>query len=357
MPSASRTDADAGRPRRFEAVPQALAAPPPRALGVLAVSGRQRRRVVSVGPVRGVLALGEHGWVVDNDSEVRLLEALRAERGALQRLRALAAVLDTGLIGAGDLRRLNGRLSAIAAVDAPEEMWRVWVPGDLCGAVAYACVCVNDEKLSHWLGFALSARLDPNLARGLLPGPGWASWGAPHHHRWRGFGRDAHWVCEMPQSFWDRLRAHSDERLRAAAAASDPAARPKVLGNLADEHRWAPEVLDLVASNPNTPTKVLRRLARCSDDWGRTGMRVAQNHRATVGLLGELARSHNWEMRYVAAWHPRVPVSALRRLARDDSCEVRSAVARAEAAPVLEALASDPDVCEVLLSKCPVLGV
>ena len=93
------------------------------------MSGRQRRRVVSVGPVRGVLALGEHGWVVDNDSEVRLLEALRAERGALQRLRALAAVLDTGLIGAGDLRRLNGRLSAIAAVDAPEEMWRVWVPG------------------------------------------------------------------------------------------------------------------------------------------------------------------------------------------------------------------------------------
>ena len=31
------------------------------------------------GTPRGVLALGEHGWVVDNDSEVRLLEALRGE--------------------------------------------------------------------------------------------------------------------------------------------------------------------------------------------------------------------------------------------------------------------------------------
>ena len=46
------------------------------------MSGWQRRRVVSVGAARGVLTLGERGWVVANDAEVRLLEALRAERVA-----------------------------------------------------------------------------------------------------------------------------------------------------------------------------------------------------------------------------------------------------------------------------------
>ena len=134
-------------------------------LEVLAVSDRQGRRVVSVGAVRGVLARRGGRWVVDNDSEVRLLEALRAERGARDRLWALAAALDAG-VGAGDLRRLNGRLSAIAALERPEEVWRVRVPGDLLGAVAHVCVCVSEEMLSRWLGFALSARLDANLVRG-----------------------------------------------------------------------------------------------------------------------------------------------------------------------------------------------
>ena len=36
--------------------------------------------------------------MVDNDSEVRLLEALRGERSARDRLWALAAALDEGLV-------------------------------------------------------------------------------------------------------------------------------------------------------------------------------------------------------------------------------------------------------------------
>ena len=88
---------------------------------MLAVSGRERRRVVSVGAVRGVLVLRGGRWVVDNDSEVRLLEALRGERCARDRLWAMAATLDAGLVGVGGLRRLNGWLSAIAAVERPEE--------------------------------------------------------------------------------------------------------------------------------------------------------------------------------------------------------------------------------------------
>ena len=301
---------------------------------------------MSVGRVRGVLTLSERGWVVANDAEVRLLEALRAESGARDRLWAMTAALDAGVVEAGDLRRLNGRLSVIAALERPEDVWQVQVPGDILGAVAYVCVCVNEEVLSRWLGFALAARLDENLLRGLLPGPGWASWDVPHRRRWETFGRDVHWISELPESFWSRLAAHSDVRLRAVAVASDPAARPKVLENLIDEHRGNVEVLDLVASHHRTPTRALRRVALRS--WGRArpDLRVAQNRSATAGLLRELADRYDWELRYVAAAHPKAPVRALRRLARDDSDQVRTAVAGAVSSPaaVLEALASDRNV-------------
>ena len=311
-----------------------------------AVSGRQHRRAVSVGAVGGVLAQRGGRWVVDNDSEVQLLEALRGESGARDRFWALAATLDAGLVEAGHLRRLNGRLSAIVAVERPEDLWRVRVPGNLLGAAAYVCVCANEEMLSRWLGFALAARLGANLVRGLLPGPGWVAWNVPHRRRWVAWDRDQHWIAELPESFWSRLAAHKDERLRAAAAASDPAARPRVLERLADEHREVPEVLDLVASNPKTPTRVLRRCGQVSWGWPRTDLRVAQNRSATAGLLGELAKSPDWELRYVAAWHPKAPVSALRRLARDEFHQVRCAVACAASTPteVLEDLAPDRDV-------------
>ena len=311
------------------------------AVGVLVVSGRRGRRVVSV----GVLTLGERGWVVANDVEVRLLEALRGERVARNRLWALAAGLDASVVDAADLRRLNGRLAAITAVAEPEELWDVWVDVGLMAAVAYVCVCVNDVLLSRWLGFALAVRLDANLVRGLLPGPGWVSWDAPHRLRSVTFDRDVHWISELPESFWVRLTAHSDKRLRAVAVASDPSSKPTVLEKLVDEHRREFEVLDLVASNPRTPTRVLRSLAMLWQRGERLDLRVGQNRCATAGLLDELSR---WgrEVRFVVAWHPKVPQRTLRHLARDEWVRVRAAVAGAVSAPleVLEMLASDQDV-------------
>ena len=310
------------------------------------MTDRGCRRVVSVGAVRGVLVLGEDGWVVENDSEVRLVEALRGERGARDRLWALAATLDEGLVEAGDLRRLNERLSVITAIETVEDVWRVRVPEDLRGAVACVCSCVNEEMLSRWLGYGLAARLDANLVRGLLPGPGWESWHVPHRLRWRTFGRDVHWISEMPESFWQRLGAHRDEWLRDVSVASDPQARPKALEDLAGQWRRASEVKDLLACNPRTPTTVLGDLARRSFSLQQVALRVAQNRSATKRLLGEMCKDQDWEVRYVAAWHSKVPVSALRRLVGDESREVRSAVARARAAPerVLGALACDGDV-------------
>ena len=303
----------------------------------------QRRRVVSVGGVRGVLAAGEDGWVVSNESEVRVLEALRGEHGALSRLAALTAALNEGVAAPQDLRRLNRWLSAITA---SQELWRIRVPEELCAAVAFVCVCADDEPLSRWLGFALSVRLNGSLVEGFLPGPGLESWSMPPSGWPWSFDRDAHWISELPKSFWDRLGAHRDERLRATAAASDPTSRPKVLEELARTHLGASEVLDLVASNPRTPTKTRRHLTRFPGFYGCGELRAAQNRTATAGLLDELSRRRNWETRYAVASHPNVSPRALKRLGGDEFAVVRCAAARAPNAPVpgLEALATDGDV-------------
>ena len=172
------------------------------------------------------------------------------------------------------------------------------------GAVAYVCVCMNDELLSRWLGYVLAGRLEANLVWGLLPGPGWVSWHVPR--RYLTWERDIHWISELPAGFWSRLAAHSDALLRAEATAADPAARPDVLQRLAEEHKTSAEVLDLVASNPRTPPRVLRRF--CYEGawgWLRRDLRAAQNRAVTPQMLGAMTRSGDWELRYVAAWHPK----------------------------------------------------
>ena len=303
----------------------------------------QRRRVVSAGGVRGVLALGEDGWVVSNESEVRVLEALRGERRALGRFSALAAALNEGVAAPGDLRRLNRWLSAITA---SQQLWRVRVPEELYAAVAFVCVCADDEPLSRWLGFALSVRLNGCLVEGFLPGPGYESWSMPPSGWLWSFDRDAHWISELPKTFWDRLGAHRDERLRAAVVASDPTSRPKALKELARIHPGVPEVLDLVASNPRTPTKTLRHLTQSSGLYGCGELRAAQNRTATAGLLDELSRRRDWQTRDTVASHPNVSPRTLKRLGGDESELVRCTAARAPNVPVsaLEALATDGEV-------------
>lgn len=303
----------------------------------------QRRRVVSVGGVRGVLVVRGGRWAVGNESEVRVLEALRGEGGVLGRFEALAAALNEGVSAPGDLRRLNGWLSAISAA---QELWRVWVPGELCAAVAFVCVCVDDDRLSRWLGFALSARLNGCLVEGRLPGPGLESWSMPPRDWPWSFDRDAHWISELPQAFWDRLGTHRDERLRAVAVASDPTARPKVLAALDLTRLGVSEVADVVASNPRTPTRTLRHLMQYPAFYGRAELRAAQNRAATAGLLEDLSRSHGWQTRYAVASHPNASARALRRLGGDEFAVVRCAAARAPKTPVdvLEALAADGEV-------------
>ena len=308
------------------------------------VTGQQQRRRVSVGGVRGVLAVDGDRWVVSNASEVAVLEALRGgDDEALGRFEALAAALNEGVAEPKDLRRLNWWLSQIAAA---QELWRVKVPAELCAAVALVCVCVDDERLSRWLGFALSVRLDGCVVDRFLPAPGVESWSVPRHHWPWSFDHDAHWISELPKGFWDRLGAHRDERLRATVAASDPTSRPKVLARLAVTHPGVSEVADLVASNPRTPTRTLRHLMRYPALYGRAELRATQNRATTAALLEDLSRSGDWHARYAVASHPNASKRTLRRLGGDEVAVVRCAAARAAntPAPTLQALAADDEL-------------
>lgn len=315
-----------------------------------AASPRRRRRLaLSVGGATGDLVLRGGRWVLDNDSEVRMLEALAGACGARARFWALAATLNAGLVEAVSetvgVWRLNRLLSEIAAGWQPGEVCVVKVPDELLGAVAYSCAWQEDYNLTRWLAWTLSTRLDANLVRGPMPGPGWESFYVSGQLQHRGFNRSTHWMSEMPESFWDRLRTHGHLRLRAAAAASDPVAQPDVLDRLARDPNVFAETWDLAACNPRTPIATLRHLA-CSTDVAGLAWRVAQNRCTPPQLLEELANSGDDELRRVTAWNPASPSSALEPMAGDESVKVRVAVAQAAATPlrVLKGLAEDDDV-------------
>lgn len=195
-------------------------------------AGRARgawRRSVTVDGAVGVLQRRGGSWVLANDTELRVLEALGGSGAARGRLWAVAAALDAEMVQACDARRLCRLLGEIAS-GAPQ---RVRVPADMWGAVAYACVCWDDDAGAGWLMWALSARLDANLVRDWLPGPGWNAEIWQHELPERGFGRPIGWVCEMPEEFWHKLRSHHSEALQLAAVASEPLTPPGVLAEMA----------------------------------------------------------------------------------------------------------------------------
>ncbi len=194
---------------------------------------RPARRAVTCDGVRGVFVRGEQGWALENELEVRMLMALGGSDQALSRFRAMTKVLDAGLAEGRLLSRLSGRLSAIAAAEDVEDACKIRVPGELIPAVAFACAHLAEPNSLEWLAWLLSVRLEDNLVRGPLPGPGLPTFQYLNNRFKKGFDREARWVGEMPSAFWDRLRTHEIERLRDAAAASDPRTKAKELKRLA----------------------------------------------------------------------------------------------------------------------------
>lgn len=301
-----------------------------------------RRRRVTVDGVVGVLAQRDGRWVLANDAEVRVVEALRGFGGSRERLLALAATLDAGLVQGSQLRRLSGLLGEIAR-GTPH--W-VYVPSEMLAAVAYACACWDNHAAGRWLGWSLSAQLDSGLVREWLPGPGWESLQWQHGLVDRGFGRETYWVCEMPEGFWGRLGSHCYSSLGDIAVACDPDTPSRVLCEMVERTRLNGELLDVVASHPRAPKHLLTQMAFGPFGPSLLQKRVAQNLNTTSRTLDHLARSFDAGVRAVVAAHPNTPRRTLKRLAEDAAADVRVVVARSvnTAGAVLAVLAQDPEM-------------
>ena len=286
-------------------------------------TGRTVRRIVRCGGVRGVLVRHGGVWSVDNTDELRVLAALGGDGSALGRLEALAATLNAGLVDPGGLRALSRTLDRIADTGRRRP---VWVCDEMLPAVGFACALLDVQGGARWLGWALAARLDGNLLRGCLPGPGLLAFEDCRDRRGRlyagGYGRDVRWLTAMPSQFWGLLDRcewcqpageafcaasgpAAGSCLRALRAASDPAAKSAVLKALAATRDKA--VLDLVASHPNTPAKALLEVARSPWSGDYVRWRTAQNKQASPWLLQRLAKHHFPVPRGVAASHPNMP--------------------------------------------------
>ena len=311
--------------------------------GSKARRSRPKRRTVTCDGVPGVLVKGADGWALDNEPEVRMLAAMGGSDQALGRLRALAETLNAGLIDPSGLSLLNKRLAAIAAVDDEDDLCRVRVPDEVVPAAAFACAHLGDENSSEWLVWMLSARLDDNLLRNVLPGPGLLTFQYLNSKYDQGFDRDARWADQMPPSFWEALSSHPDRWLADAAAASDPGTKAKELKRLAQSDDDV--VLDLVASHPNTPSKTLVGISETPDVSYFVRWRVAQNKSASARTLRRLAGHAFWQIRFVAASHPNMDAATLAGLGGDETEQVRSAVGRHLDTPVdvLRELAGDDD--------------
>ena len=322
-----------------------------------ACEGRPVRRVVHCDGIRGVLRQRDGSWSLENVAEVRILAALGGGYRVLERFRALAATLNAGLIDTAGLTYFNSRLRAIA--DA-ENMSRVWIPDYLLPAVGFACAFMTESNGSRWLAWAFSARLDGNLSRRSLPGPGFCTMTAHQRLSSWGYDREIRWIDAMPTVFWDRLNARWDcclageltdvclsdadvPCLRTVAAASNPSATPGVLKALARSSDNV--VLDLVASHPRTQAHVLLGLVQdnATPFWVR--LRIPQNRSVSPWLLRRMTKHSPWQVRGLAAMNTTMPVSALRELRSDDQQFVRSVVAGHENTPEddLRVLARDSE--------------
>ena len=252
--------------------------------------------------------------------------------------------------------------------------------------MAYACACWDHPAGGPWLSWALSARLDGALVRVWLPGPGWQSIGWRDCLADRGFGRETHWISELPAGFgicwgriargvsqtsrwrltpkhrrgcwwswpavtggapscwiwWRRIRAIPKGLLEEMAL--DPLALPQVQMRVAQSLNagprrwtgWRSASMSGCGSrwrlNPNTSPRTRERLA--GDSSVDVRMAVARNSDVAAGVLAALAEDPAMTVRGWAAANPSTPAEALTVLLGDRTALVRSCAAANSAAPV-----------------------
>ena len=300
-----------------------------------------KRRQVSVCGVKGLFARKDAWWILENESELSVLVGLGANRENVTLLQAMVPVLSAGVAGPGDLDNLSRRLQSVAEAD--EVCW-VYVPEDLMAAVTVACAHWDHEAAHQWLCWALTERLEENLSGPLGVEAGWLCWEALYDNRraetwWRGTG----WMKRLDREFWDRLANHENPLVRAANMASNPKTTSSQLESLAASGEE--EILDLVASHPKAPAKVLLDLADLEKGRPVKLMwRAAQNLSAPKRVLERLASEALSRCEYskdhtsqsalemtmaqcLLAQNTNTPPRALTRLSRSEDAAVLSYVA------------------------------
>ena len=162
-----------------------------------AETSRMLRRKLRYGRVPGVLARRDGRWLLSNVAEVRTATALGGDDGtALDLFAALVAALNEGVVHDSDLRFVHGRVKAISCCDE-DKLVRLHVPDEHMGAVAFVCACLSHPShinAHRWLAWVLSARLERNLIRRGLPGPGLLSVRGNDRQRGTGFDRSTRWI-------------------------------------------------------------------------------------------------------------------------------------------------------------------
>ena len=114
-----------------------------------------------------------------------------------------------------------------------------------------------------------------------------------------------------------------------------------ILGYFVDKDDYQSEcVLEEIAINPNTPLKLLRRLAKCG--YAITS-EVAKNPNASIALLGQLLRNDP-DLAYMVMLNPNVSKEIIVRLSNFKDGDVREEVAKNSKTPIdiLIKLSEDP---------------
>jgi len=145
---------------------------------------------------------------------------------------------------------------------------------------------------------------------------------------------------ETPARILGKLADDSDRFVRSSVA-ENPKTPEKALSNLArdpvDEVRWN------VAQNPKTPPAVLSELANDRDPDIRC--EVAKHSALPPGLLAEFVNDEDVRVRTGIAQNPNTPADVLTQLAKNSELEVRQKVAKNVQTPptVLAQLAKDQE--------------
>lgn len=282
-----------------------------------------RLRVICAG-MKGILAYRDGRWILDNESELAVLGALGGSSNGVSRLRGITAALNSGAAGAKDVTNLNQNLVSIART---QPVWAAGVYEELMAATAVAAAHWDHPKAVQWLCWALSGRIGHNLSKAGTNGPGLISF-TPRKRRPRfcGHNRDTAWLRRVGTGFWDRIASHEEAVVREVAEASNPetaASRLEELGN--SPHS---EVLDLVASHPNTPESTLTNLIsegprghRYPDDLLQ--FRVAQNLALTPEFIDKMTSyALDDSVRHLLIHHPNKSNGLFELMADFSSVEV-----------------------------------